>query len=185
MRKRRAIIVGLGCLALVFSTTACGKEAEYSGQTVENQEGTGDEKKDGFGAFESETLDGEKVTEEIFQQADLTMVNIWATFCGPCIQEMPDLAQLSEEYQDKGVQIIGLIGDVGEAGNETAAVIIEETGADYTHIVASPGLQLGILNRISAYPTTVFVNKEGEFVDKAYAGARDKAAWAEIIDQLL
>lgn len=161
------------------------KEAENSGQTVENQEETGDEKKDGFGAFESETLDGEKVTEEIFQQADLTMVNIWATFCGPCIQEMPDLAQLSEEYQDKGVQIIGLIGDVGEAGNETAAVIIEETGADYTHIVASPGLQLGILNRISAYPTTVFVNKEGEFVDKAYAGARDKAAWAEIIDQLL
>ena len=64
-------------------------------------------------------------------------------------------------------------------------MIIEETGADYTHIVASPGLQLGILNRISAYPTTVFVNKEGEFVDKAYAGARDKAAWAEIIDQLL
>ena len=97
MRKRRAIIVGLGCLALVFSTTACRKEAENSGQTVENQEETGDEKKDGFGAFESETLDGEKVTEEIFQQADLTMVNIWATFCGPCIQEMPDLAQLSEE----------------------------------------------------------------------------------------
>ena len=84
---------------------------------MENQEETGDEKKDGFGAFESETLDGEKVTEEIFQQADLTMVNIWATFCGPCIQEMPDLAQLSEEYQDKGVQIIGLIGDYRRDGS--------------------------------------------------------------------
>ena len=39
------------------------------------------------------------------------MINVWGTDCGPCIQEMPDLAALHEAYADKGVQVVGLVSD--------------------------------------------------------------------------
>ena len=58
-------------------------------------------------SFESTDLDGNKITSDIYSNNKITMINIWGTFCGPCIREMPELAQLSEEYKSKGVEIIG------------------------------------------------------------------------------
>ena len=56
-----------------------------------------------FEAFTAADLEGNPVSEEIFKDYDLTMINIWATFCGPCISEMPDLGKLNEEWKEKGV----------------------------------------------------------------------------------
>ena len=113
------------------------------------------------------------------------MVNIWGTFCGPCIREMPDLGELSREYSDRGVQVVGLVSDVGEAKNEKAEEIVSTTKADYTHIIASQDLMSGILSSVNVVPTTIFVDKEGNQVGDVYSGARDKAEWAGIIDKLL
>lgn len=89
-------------------------------------------------SFAATDLDGQSVDQGIFSGYALTMVNVWATFCGPCIQEMPDLGELAAEYQDKGVRIVGLVSDVLDAdGNlskeqvETAREIVESTGANY------------------------------------------------------
>ncbi|MCD2493439.1 TlpA family protein disulfide reductase [Lacrimispora sp. NSJ-141] len=138
-----------------------------------------------FGSFTSETLDGEAVDQEIFSGADLTMVNIWGTFCGPCISEMPDLGEISEEYKDKGVQVIGIVSDVVEAKDETALEIVNTTGADYTHIVVSKDLYLGYLQEVQVVPTTVFVDKEGKQVGSAQYGAKSKEKWEEAINELL
>ena len=46
-------------------------------------------------AFTTEDLDGNEVTESILKDKDVTMINIWGTFCPPCIEEMPELAKLS------------------------------------------------------------------------------------------
>ena len=187
MKKRIDRILLIGCLviALMFAVTGCkGEDKAKVPENAESSEVQETSKNQVFGSFEAETLDGEMVTEDIFARADLTMVNIWATFCGPCLQEMPDLGELSREYEGSGIAIVGVIGDVEEAGDETAAEIVEKTQADYTHLVASPGLRLGILNKISAYPTTIFVNAEGEMVGDAYAGARSKEEWKAIIEEL-
>ena len=138
-----------------------------------------------FGRFDSQTLEGEEVTEEIFANADLTMVNIWGTFCGPCIAEMPDLGELSREYKDKGFQVVGMLCDVVEPGDETALEIVGETKADYTHLIASEDLTLNALQYISSVPTTVFVDKEGYAVGEIYSGARDKTTWELLINQYL
>ena len=58
--------------------------------------------------FTTEDLDGNKITNELFADNKITMINIWGTFCGPCIREMPELAKLSEDYKSKGVEIIGI-----------------------------------------------------------------------------
>ena len=119
------------------------------------------------------------------------MVNVWATFCTPCISEMPELGELADEYADKGVQIVGLISDVlnsdgsvSETQLDTAREIVSSTGADYVHIVPSTDLY-GLLYQITSVPTTFFVDETGAQVGYTYLGARDKAEWSAILDEVL
>ena len=171
--------------------TACGQkevqtEEDNSVQkSSETSDGQEESQKISFGDFTSQTLDGEEVTQEIFSEAEVTMVNIWGTFCSPCINEMPELGEISRKYADRNVQIIGIIGDVYESGDETAQEIIETTKADYLHMIASEDLQKGILSEITAYPTTIFVDAEGTQIGEMYIGARDQAAWDLIVEQML
>ena len=129
-----------------------------------------------LGTFETTDLAGNPISQELFTQSDLTMVNIWATYCRPCLQEMPYLAELSDEYQDK-MQIVGIISDVTEPEDETAALIIDQTGADYTHLLISQDLYDNYLSQVQVVPTTIFLDREGNQVGKVYAGAHDKAGW--------
>lgn len=138
-----------------------------------------------FGTFNTITHYGSEVTQDIFTEADLTMVNIWGTFCSPCIREMPDLGELADEYADKGVQIVGIVSDVTAAWNTDVELIIQETGADYTHLMVSQSLWNSYLSNVQVVPTTVFVDSEGKQVGEVYTGSRDKEAWAAIIEEML
>ena len=77
------------------------------------------------------------------------MVNVWATYCQPCIREMPDLGQLSGEYDKADFQIIGIISDVPEGSNENqiakAESLIEQTDADYPHLYINESLYNALL----------------------------------------
>src|SRR5699024_5930416 len=93
---------------LVTALCSCGKEEEprdtkVSESTEEPADTSGEAL---FGEFEAETIDGESVTQDIFGQSKLTMVNIWGTFCGPCIQEMPELGEISRSYDTGEFQMI-------------------------------------------------------------------------------
>lgn len=188
MRIVKCLLIAMMALMI----TACGGKEEEAAvsenkaveettqDTAENQEPV-----KLFGVFDSQTLDGEEVTEEIFAEADLTMVNIWGTFCNPCIMEMPDLGELSREYAEKGFQIVGLVSDVMEPGDETAMEIVKETKADYRHLIASEDLINNVLRYVSSVPTTVFVDREGNVVGEVYSGMRDKETWELIITQCL
>ena len=141
--------------------------------------------------FSATDFEGNTVTQDIFSDYDLTMVNIWATFCGPCIEEMPELGQLKKEYADKGVNVVGIVVDITDAdgnvmsdGLTLAKDIVSQTGADYTHII--PSQDLGVLVRgITVVPTTVFVDSQGNVVGEEYLGALDLENWSRVIDYLL
>ena len=142
-------------------------------------------------AFSTTDLEGNTLDQSILADYDLTMVNVWATFCGPCINEMPDLGELAAEYADKGVQIIGLVSDtmdsdgtISDSQVETAKEIVAEPGADYRHLLPSDDL-LGILSQIYAVPTTFFVDSEGVQVGDAIVTAQSKKKWIETIDGML
>lgn len=145
-----------------------------------------------FANFTTLDIDGKEATHEVLAKADLTMVNIWATFCGPCISEMPELGEISHEYKDKGLQIIGIVSDVqnrdGSISNkqiDIAKEIIGKTGADYLHLLPSYDLFRAKLSSVLSVPETVFLDKDGKQVGKSYLGARSKEEWTAIIDQLL
>ena len=123
--------------------------------------------------FTTKDLKGNTVTESIFKEKDLTVVNIWGTFCGPCIEEMPELAEWSKEMPSN-VQIIGLVCDIeGEDDQEhkdKAVEIMEKAGADFTNII--PGSEFStLLGGVAGVPTTIFVDKEGNITGKPVVGA--------------
>lgn len=145
------------------------------------------EKNEIFGEFKTKTLDGEEVDQDIFAKADLTMVNIWGTFCGPCIREMPELGELSREYADKGFQMVGIISDVSQPEDDTALEIVKKTEADYTHLVIpkDANMQYRILKNAQVVPTTIFLDKDGNQVGDTYPGAKSKKQWTAVIDEML
>ena len=128
-----------------------------------------------IGEFSSYTLDGEEVSSDIFREADITVVNVWGTFCAPCIQEMPDLAEWAASLP-VNVRLLGIICDVNgiedEDGISEAKEIVENTGAStFTHILGTSSMN-GILDKIVAVPTTFFVDKNGYIQGLPIVGAR-------------
>lgn len=138
--------------------------------------------------FEAQDLEGNTVTESVFTQSRLTMVNVWATYCNPCLSEMPGLGELAGEYDAEQFQIIGIVSDVQEGAEEEAVEyavsLVSQTGADYVHLLLNESLFRSMLSGVSAVPTTFFVDENGEVLDTV-VGAMEKSAWKEKIDGLL
>lgn len=138
--------------------------------------------------FEATTMEGEVMTSDVFADSKLTMLNVWATYCNPCLSEMPYLGELSQEYDKAEFQIIGIISDVVENGDEysleLARDLIEETEANYPHLPLNQSLYTNLVGAVTAVPTTFFVNAKGELLGYV-SGAYPKESWEEIINGLL
>lgn len=198
MKRIPFVLLGIS-LAGLLALGGCSS-AEQKTFTVTDEQETTDSQSDAgqtteqagvLSSFSTTDLDGNIVDQSVLADYDLTMVNVWATFCRPCIKEMPDLGELAQEYADENVQIIGLVSDVlntdgtiSEEQVQTARDIVEQTGADYLHLLPSADL-FGVLGQISAVPTTFFVDSEGEQVGYAVVSAQSKDKWAETIDAML
>ncbi len=126
-----------------------------------------------LGKFTTFDIDGKVATEKIFSKADVTVLNIWGTFCGPCIKEMPELAEWSESMP-KNAQLVGLICDINSSadkkGINSAKNILSKAGCNFTNIIASNDLQ-NFLQNIQFVPTTILVDKKGNIIGKPIIGA--------------
>ncbi len=143
-------------------------------------------------SFSSKDLNGAVVSDSLFAKNRLTMINIWGTFCPPCIREMPDLAKLNNANKEKNVEVVGIVIDLTDQKGRVIAkqkkdaeTIISMTGADYTHIVPNPEMLSGFLRNVQVVPTTFFVDQNGKMVGKMYLGAKSQKEWQKIIDDLL
>ena len=127
-----------------------------------------------FAEFTTNDIDGNEVTESIFANKDLTVVNIWGTFCGPCINEMPELGAWEKELPDN-VQIVGLIVDISSTDNETqiaaAKQITEKADAGFVNLIGGNGAFNELMASIVGVPTTIFVDKSGNIVGEIIVGA--------------
>ncbi len=136
--------------------------------------------------FESWDIYGNTVTQDVLKGKKLTMVNIWGTFCSPCINEMPGLGEIHREYASKGFQVLGIITDLhSQEAYYAAEEIIKSTNASYTHIAVSEDILPVFDNLPSSVPITFFVDENGVQVGEIYIGARDKQAWLQIVDSVL
>ena len=136
--------------------------------------------------FSTTDLDGNAVDSSILSEAKLTVLNVWATYCTPCVNEMPDLETLSQNSTDKGVQVVGLVADVfdDEEKKAEAKEILSATGVTYVNLLPDTVLDDSLLYDITGTPTTLFLDSEGKIL-KIVEGTRDLDALTEMVDELL
>ena len=137
-------------------------------------------------------INGEAHTEAMFQDYDLTMVNVFATWCSPCIAEIPYLEQLSQDMADRGVGVVGIVLDTADGKGgvdadalDAAKTLAEELETTYPFLIPDAGLMNGLLTGIQSIPTTFFVDSEGNLTGYAYVGSRSLEDWTEIVNSEL
>ena len=136
-------------------------------------------------------LDGNEVElGQLISQNDVTLINVWGTFCPPCIQEMPDLAALYEKYNDQGFGIVGLTIDVLDENDQLIASlvsdgkdIISETGVTYP--VVGETSELMDMYPTDAVPLSFFVDRGGNVIGESFLGSRPYDEWDKIIKEKL
>lgn len=134
--------------------------------------------------FTLKDLDGNDVSNEVFADYDMTMINIWGTFCGPCIDEMPDIEALYEDMQEKNINIIGVVSD-GLGNENEARRITEQQGAQYTNLIPDQNFIDAFVSRTDVVPVTIFVNSKGDRVGDVVVGSRSQQDYREIIESTL
>lgn len=139
--------------------------------------------------FEATTIDGTAISSDCFADSKLTMLNVWATYCNPCLREMPDLGEIAVSYDSSDFQMLGAISDVTVFSEESAiveaAALIEETGAaTYPHLLLNESLYQNLIGGVDSVPTTFFINQKGELLGYVI-GSQSKETWEELINELL
>ena len=116
-------------------------------------------------------------------------LNFWATWCGPCRNEMPEIQMLYEEYAAQGenaeVAVIGVAGPGmgGEGSREEITAFMEENGYTYPVLMDETGEMFSYYG-ISAFPTTFMIDREGN-VYGYVSGQLTEDIMRSIIDQTL
>lgn len=121
-------------------------------------------------SFTAQTLDGEEVTEEAFGRYDLTMVNVWASWCGPCRSELGELGKLYERLPENVGFLSVTVDDARDL--KDAKAILEQNGCAFPCVdgQGSAGLMQGFLTRVVAIPTTIFFDRSGNEVGQWIVG---------------
>ena len=157
-----------------------------TGEVTSGEVAAGDEKADADKSAFSPKLDrshkGADAPDMVFSDPagkDVTLgdfkgkpllVNLWATWCGPCVAEMPMLDRIASDYKAKGLKILTVSQDTGEP----AAVTAFFTSRKLTHLGAwrDPENQLGFHFATGLLPTSILYDRDGKEVVRV-AGAMD------------
>lgn len=129
--------------------------------------------------LKSMTGDNLNLTE---QRGNITVINFWASWCGPCRKEMPILQELHNKYTDLGVQVWGInVEQENQAGRD----FIKSINVDFPILFDNKNV-LSRLYQVSAMPTTVIVDRSGKirFVFRGYKDGYEKK-YAKAIKKLI
>jgi thiol-disulfide isomerase/thioredoxin len=129
--------------------------------------------------FKLPGLDGKPLTLAD-SHGKVILLNFWATWCGPCRAEIPDLIALQTKYKDR-LQIVGLTVDDDDAA--TIKKVVEQTGINYPVAMASPEVRIQY-GGIAALPTSFMLDSEGRVMQK-HEGLHDPLLYELEIRALL
>jgi thiol-disulfide isomerase/thioredoxin len=114
------------------------------------------------------------------QKAKVTIVDFWATWCGPCVASIPIFNELYEEYKNKGLLVLG----VGLDKEDALKKFLGQHKIDYPVLVGSR--ETAMKFAVRAIPSTFIINGQGEIVSRHVGLAPDlKATIEEEIKKLL
>lgn len=187
-KKMLSLLLALGMLLAAMPALATAPEDPTltDGLSVDDSTAATDT----FGPFEAEILNGEggTLTEEAFEEPVITLINFWATWCGPCIQELPDLAKVSEMTGGK-VQVVGVLLDaLGRTGQRDDSVVLVMKAlldsAQATYPVILPDEYLVLRSSDMQFvPTTMIVDNQG-IVHRTEVGTKTAEEWIAVAQEV-
>ncbi len=129
--------------------------------------------------FKLTSLDGKEVSLSDYK-GKVILVNFWATWCPPCLAEMPDLNKLYVNYKDKGLQILGL--SISSRARDIPKKV-KQSGVTYPILLESEPVAAKF-GGFGAIPQTFIIDKNGKIVH-SITGARSYKAFEKLIKPLL
>ena len=177
------LMMGCGTKEAPTETTPAAVEAATTAEATKAVE----EKK--F-HIDSEDLDGNPVDNTVYEANNLTLVNVWATWCGPCVKEIPDLQKIHEE--DNGFGVVGILYDAFDSKSDQrsqeamdlAREILEKTGARYPMVIPNSDLiENNFQGAASLFPMSFIVDCQGRIVKGPLGGAHSYEEWLQILNE--
>src|ERR1700719_2388458 len=175
-RSRLPLLIGLCFAAGAFLAVACGASARspQEGNVIRFVRSP-----DAAPEFKLDDLDGKALTLA-GSRGKVVLLNFWATWCGPCRAEIPDLIALQRKYKDQ-LQIIGLTVDDDDAS--MVKEVVTETHINYPVAMSSSEVRIQYGGN-EALPTSFVFDAQGRIVQK-HEGLRDPALYETEIRALL
>jgi thiol-disulfide isomerase/thioredoxin len=160
------------CVAAISGLAACtgtgSDQASTANGTAANSTNAATAKKSDYPPLvakaaqaEMRHLDG-STSKVADRKGKVLLLNMWATWCGPCREEMPELVRMQDEHRDKGFEIIGLNTDDGDTP-EMVEKFAKEMNLNYTLVWASTEMQEALLNfsKYPGIPQSFLVDRDG------------------------
>lgn len=165
MKSLTLFIVLLLCAACVAKQepAATQKSSEQRNETVPEISAV-EARKEKAPNFTWTNGTGQQMSFDQFHKK-VTVLNFWATWCGPCRKEIPDLEAIHKEYGAKGVQVIGVSLDRGPNIKEDVTKFVKDFRMTYPVVIDNGDLQQEYGN-IRAIPTTFIIDRDGKVVER-------------------
>lgn len=137
-------------------------DAKKPAQAQQPATTTGAEVGNSLPEYSAMWLDGTKFSLES-RRGKVVLVNVWATWCGPCRYEIPELQALHDQYASKGLEVLGV--SVDEGGVDAVKQFVQEQKMTYP-VALDPEGRIANLLQTSMLPTSVLLNRDGKIIWK-------------------
>jgi peroxiredoxin len=170
----------LGLVVIVGSAIAVG--LILGGSTEIDSYGV--EVTDRVPEYEAVNLSGEPVSLADYR-GDVVLLNVWATWCGPCRVEMPSIQALYDRFRDRGFTVLAVSVDAGPNHRQKVVDFLEEEELELPVLLDPEGRIMRALRTVGV-PETFVLDREGRIAKRLIGATNwDSEANRALIEQLL
>jgi len=164
--SKRVVHAVVICLTVIGACTASASSVKLSEEAPD---------------FTLKSLEGTNLRLEEYR-GQVVLINFWASWCGPCRQEMPILDRLHQRYEDTGFAVLG-VNVEGEVA--PAQKIVDKTNVTFP-VLIDEGQSVSQLYDLEAMPSTVVVDRDGvvRYVHRGYKPG-DEAKYVAVVKKLI